>query len=157
MELKYFQLSTLLTLLVLLVAVGMLSFMLSQNPSGKQISHEYLDVRIGSTTVRAEVAATAAKRGQGLSGHTPLGEREGMLFVFDAEGEWGFWMKDMSFSIDIIWINEEKEVVTIAAEAAPDSYPAVFYPSRPAKYVLEVPAGFAAAHGIAEGTKIVLE
>jgi len=109
--------------------------------------------------VRAEVAATPALRQQGLSGHAPLQENEGMLFVYqeDEDGMQGFWMKDMLFPIDIIWIDTEGRVITIAKNIQPESYPEVFYPARAAQYVLEVQAGFADAHAIAEGTKVVVE
>ena len=79
-----------------------------------------------------------------------------MLFVFDTDDTWGIWMKDMQFAIDIVWINAEGVVVSVKAAASPSSYPEAFYPSAPARYVLEVPAGYAAAQGIAEGVKVVI-
>lgn len=114
-------------------------------------------VRIGSALIHAEVADTPAVRERGLSGHAPLSANEGMLFVFDKEDEHGFWMKDMLFSIDIIWIDSNYTIVSIKENAAPESYPDVFYPSSPAKYVLEVRAGFVSTHGIAEGARVVVE
>lgn len=80
-----------------------------------------------------------------------------MLFVFDTEGEWGIWMKDMHFPIDIIWASQDGTVVTVAKDISPDTYPQAFYPSVPARYVLEVPAGFVAAHDVAEGSRLSIE
>jgi uncharacterized protein len=103
-----------------------------------------------------DVADTAALREQGLSGRTSLGPGNGMLFIFEHDGNWGIWMKDMRFAIDIVWMDKEGGVVGLEAEVSPQTYPASFYPDSPARYVLELPAGAAAAYGIAIGAKIVL-
>ncbi|OGC83275.1 hypothetical protein A3D68_00990 [Candidatus Adlerbacteria bacterium RIFCSPHIGHO2_02_FULL_52_17] len=79
------------------------------------------------------------------------------MFVFDTEGEWGIWMKDMNFPIDIIWVGQDGTVVTVAKDVSPDTYPQAFYPSVPARFVLEVPAGFVAAHDIDEGSRLSIE
>ena len=113
-------------------------------------------VRVGKTSVIAEVVRTEGARQRGLSGRGSLMPGHGMLFIFENEAPQGIWMKDMKFPIDIIWANKEKTIVTIARKVAPESYPAVFSPTSPALYVLEVPAGFVAEHDIAEGDKIVL-
>lgn len=102
------------------------------------------------------MANTDVLRAQGLSGRAALAAGEGMLFVFERSDYWGIWMKDMRFSIDIVWLDEEGRVVGLEAEAAPGSYPDVFVPPLRARYVLELPAGAAARYGLAEGTKIVL-
>jgi len=118
-------------------------------------------VTIGSTTVQVEVADTDAKRELGLSYRDSLLQGHGMLFVFSSAEAYGFWMKDMSFSIDMIFADKEGKIVTIYKDASPDSYkknpPEIFYPTTPALYVLEVPAGFAREHGIAEGQQFVLQ
>ena len=62
--------------------------------------------------------------------------------MFDEAGIYAFWMKDMMFPIDIIWLDEGFRVVAIAENAAPSSFPNLFTPSSPAQYVLEVPSGF---------------
>lgn len=114
-------------------------------------------VQIGSTTIVAEVASTEAARERGLSGRDSLAPGSGMLFVFDHDDKFGFWMKDMKFAIDIVWLDASGTVLTIAPDLSPSTYPNAFYPSRPARYVLEVPAGFAKGHGVAEGSKVVLQ
>lgn len=88
-----------------------------------------------------EVADTPARQAQGLSGRPTLGEREGLLFVFPQAGVYNFWMKDMLFPIDIIWIGEDRRVVDLTEDARPESYPKTFASRVPARYVLEVPAG----------------
>jgi len=118
-------------------------------------------VTIGTTAVAVEVADTDAVREQGLSGRAALGEGSGMLFVFDVPGNYGFWMKDMHFSLDILFADENGKIVSIYRDLSPDSYtkspPEVFYPASPSRYVLEVPAGFAASHSIEEGMTFKVE
>lgn len=109
-------------------------------------------VVVGGVSVLVEIADTPENKQRGLSGRSSLPEGSGMLFIFDTDDEWGIWMKDMLFPIDIIWANTEGRVVGVVENASPDSYPKVFSPSRPARYVLEVPAGFAAEHKIREGS-----
>ena len=112
-------------------------------------------VTIGSTTIQVEVEDTDASREQGLSGRTSLADGSGMLFVFDTPGNYGFWMKDMNFSIDMLFIDALGTIVTIAPNASSAGYhlnpPQVFYPASSVQFVLEVPAGFAAKNGIEVG------
>lgn len=113
-------------------------------------------ITIATTTLAVEVAHTPTAREQGLSGRTGLPEGRGMLFVFDTPGEYGFWMKDMQFPLDIIFIDQNLHVINIDSDLSPATYPQVFYPPTPALYVLEVPAGFAATHAIVPGSSVVL-
>ncbi|MDB5225037.1 MAG: hypothetical protein JWO43_659 [Candidatus Adlerbacteria bacterium] len=117
-------------------------------------------ITVGSTTVEVEVATTEKEHEAGLSGRTGLKDGTGMLFVFEQEGMYIFWMKDMLFPIDMVWIDADGVVVSVTANATPQSYnqdhPQTFRPISPALYVLELPAGYAAAHDIAEGSKVVL-
>jgi len=123
------------------------------HPIEEQISHSMSEsdsapsVTIASKSVRVEVAETPSKREQGLSGRHELPPDMGMLFLFDSDGKWGFWMKDMWFPIDIIWISVSGRIVYIVPHATPASYPRVFVPSEDARYVLEVPAGTAESGG----------
>lgn len=74
-----------------------------------------------------------------------------MLFVFPKDGTYSFWMKDMLFAIDIIWLDANARVVFAAEHVVPESYPAIFTPHTAARYVLELPAGFVAEHHIGVG------
>ncbi len=115
-------------------------------------------IQVGDALVMAEVASTPELRAQGLSGRASLTEGEAMLFVFEQEGSPGIWMKDMQFSIDILWADSEGTIITIKDNVSPDTYPQSFYPNRAeARYVLEVPAGFFSRYDIAEGMKIVVQ
>ncbi len=113
-------------------------------------------VIVGDTTVKILLADTPQERTQGLSGRENLAKDEGMLFVFPEEGIYGFWMKDMRFSIDILWLNSAGEVVYIVENASPESYPASFTPEKAAQYVLELPAGFVSSHNVTLGSFVEL-
>lgn len=81
----------------------------------------------------------------------------GMLFVFPKDSKYGFWMKDMLAPIDIFWLDSKGQVIFIAQNVATSTYPNVFYPTAPARYVLETAAGFAREHSIATGTPLLLK
>lgn len=111
---------------------------------------------IDGTTLFVTYADDPDERHQGLSGVKALGTLEGKLFFFAEEGDHGFWMKDMNFPIDILWINNDLEIVHIEENVTPDSYPAVYYPSAPARFVLETNAFFADTYKIEVGEKLSL-
>ena len=111
-------------------------------------------IQIGDATLRVEVADTDQKRARGLSGRPALAENEGMLFVFEEPGRYGFWMKDMNFSIDIIWIGQDKKVVEIMNTIAPETFPEVFYSKELIQYVVETRAGFAKENNVQLGDKV---
>ncbi len=115
-----------------------------------------IPMKIGEVEVQASIADSPEERQLGLSGTTMLPSDVVKLFVFDAENKWSFWMKDMLYSIDIIWINSDAEVVTIKESVAPETFPESFTPTDPAKYVIETVAGFSREHGIVPGTKVTL-
>ncbi len=101
-----------------------------------------------------ELADTPEEREQGLSGRTSLEPGYGMLFVFEDEDAYGFWMKDMHIPIDILWLSDTGVILGIEHSVSPDTYPAVFYPPQPVMLVLEVAAGTARANGWDTGDAI---
>lgn len=113
-------------------------------------------VEINGKTVRVEIAGTPSLRARGLGGHSSLLENEGMLFVFPVDGKYSFWMKDMLFPIDIVWIAADGHIVDIARNVSPETYPQTFEPSVPVRYVLELPAGYSDAHNVLVGDRVRL-
>lgn len=113
-------------------------------------------IYIGDTAMRVTVADTEAERRQGLSGVEALGDLEGKLFIFDQSDYYGIWMKDMLFPIDIIWLNDQLEVIHFETNVSPDTYPDVFAPTEPARFVLETKAFFVDLYKIMPGDKINL-
>ena len=108
-------------------------------------------VKIAGQTIKVDLALTPKTQEQGLSGRTELKENEGMLFVFNKPSQYSFWMKDMNFPIDIIWLGEDLRIVYIEKEAKPESYPNAFTPDQKAKFVLEVMSGFSEKNNLKEG------
>jgi uncharacterized membrane protein (UPF0127 family) len=108
-------------------------------------------IMLGSAKLTALIADTDALRAQGLSGRSSLPTDTGMLFAFQTPGTYGFWMKDMQFPLDLIWISPEKEIIAIDENATPETYPKAFLPPAPISYVVELPAGFALAHSLKVG------
>ena len=114
------------------------------------------DVVISQTgrTLYAQEATTNAEKVKGLGDRACLPADQGMLFIFDQPGYYPFWAKDMRFSIDIIWISQDKRVVDIEPSVTPESYPKIFTNSHPAKYVLEIGSGAAYGKGLTPGTQL---
>jgi uncharacterized membrane protein (UPF0127 family) len=108
---------------------------------------------IVGVTLNVEIAKTPSDQEKGLSDRDSIAPDHGMLFVFDSEGSWGFWMKGMRFSLDIIWFDSQRHAVYIEQAllpCTPQNCP-VYVPPVKATYVLEVNAGFVRAHNISLG------
>lgn len=123
------------------------------------------EIMIGDKTLLVEVADTPEKRTKGLSGRSDAPESgHGMLFDFgvtDANSNNPFWMKDMNFAIDVIWINDgvvaqiDENVPAPKPNTADDDLP-LYYPDQPVDYVVEVAAGETAVLGINIGDAVTL-
>jgi uncharacterized membrane protein (UPF0127 family) len=111
-------------------------------------------VTIGSVDIPVTIADSPQEQEQGLSGTDSLDEGSGELFVFNTVGKYGFWMKDMNYPLDLIWIDEKLNIVAISKDISPNTYPTIFNPPTDVKYVLEVNAGFSTKHGITENQLI---
>jgi uncharacterized membrane protein (UPF0127 family) len=121
-------------------------------------------------TVRVEIAATETVRQRGLMFRSSLGERDGMLFVFDQPGSYPFWMQNCLIPLDILWIDASSRIVSISANVPPCRKPGCDppcaandcptyapTPGTRAKYVLEVAAGFTARHKIGVGQTLKIQ
>ena len=138
-------------LLVLLIILwGALAFY----TTSKSLAHT---ASFGGMSLKLDYATDEVSRERGLGGRADVPDGYGMLFVFQKSDYYGFWMKDMLVPIDIFWLDDQYHVVSITADVATSTYPDVFYPSAPARYVLETRAGFGALHGIATGTPLVIK
>jgi uncharacterized membrane protein (UPF0127 family) len=110
------------------------------------------------TMITADVADTAASRARGLSGRPSLEVDHGMLFIFEEPTVPTFWMPDMYFPIDIVWLDGET-VVSVSADVQPEEgTPTERYsPTKPITRVLEVNAGLAKAHGLTAGSSLDIQ
>ena len=146
----------LLGLALLMVGALLLAYR-TETPPAAPAAPEYPVAEFGGVSLNIEYATTTAARKLGLGGRTSVPGGYGMLFVFPKDDRYGFWMKDTLVPLDMFWLDAQGHVVSIAEDVSPASFPNVFYPSAPARYVLETAAGFAAAHGIATGTPLLLK
>lgn len=139
----------LISVLVLLGAV--LLFLIIPRKPAEELAKA--DLNVGGHILRVEIADTMATRAQGLSGKGRLPEDQGMFFVFPIPAIYPFWMKDMKFPIDIIWIRGEKIVGITENAAVPDSSSGlpIYSPPTLVDKVLEVDAGVAKKLGLEEG------
>ncbi len=134
---------------VVIVAAMILSVVQSRFRSGYVVIGDGLRVNVS-------VAATDATRERGLSGRFGLASDEGMYFLFQKPDQYAFWMKEMRFPIDIIWINAGAivDITTDVPIPGSDGVLPTFAPRIPANRALEVRAGFAKAHGLRIGLPI---
>ena len=108
-------------------------------------------IQIAGRTIKVSIANTPESRARGLGGAKSLAPNEGMLFIFDTDAKYQFWMKDMLLPIDILWLSFDGKVVDMQENVSPATYPRVFTPNLPARYVLELPAGFARDNNVRFG------
>ena len=104
-----------------------------------------------------ELATTSDELYQGLMFRDRLGCDRGMLFIFKKSKKHGFWMKNTYIPLDIIWINQDKEVVFIKerVQSCEKNACQSIYPNIPAKYVLEVNEGVVERIGLKLGDKLI--
>lgn len=100
------------------------------------------ELKMGSMVYRVIVADNTVTREKGLSGVESLKANEGLLMVFESDDYHGIWMKNMKIPIDILWLDSGKKVIHTVKDASPSlSTGTVFTPKKPARYVVELPAG----------------
>ena len=109
---------------------------------------------IGTAHLSVALALTPASQEQGLSGTDNLADGTGMLFGFESPLIPHFWMKDMRYPLDMIWIDSTKMVIGSETKISQYTYPTTFAPKNPVEYVLEVPAGFVEKNNIQVGDTI---
>ena len=116
-------------------------------------------VTIGQFAWPVELAVTSEEQSRGLSGRAELAAGSGMLFVWDQESRRTFWMPDMNFPLDLVWINGDCAVVEITRDAPPqapgqsrDELPR--YTVEGVRYVLEINAGESALQGVNPGDRV---
>jgi uncharacterized membrane protein (UPF0127 family) len=103
---------------------------------------------LGDGIFNTDIALTPAAREQGLSGKPELQADHALLMAFPSEGEWGIWMKDMNFPIDIVWLSKDKKVIYVVKDAPPEDQTTVYKPEKPAMYVVELPSGTTSSKAI---------
>ena len=116
-------------------------------------------IGIQDVAVNVELARTPREISRGLMFREHLGENRGMLFVFDNEQPLGFWMKNTLIALDIIFISKDLKIVSAQTRVPPcerDPCP-VYRSEKPAKFVVEVNAGFVERFGLSQGNQVEIK
>jgi uncharacterized membrane protein (UPF0127 family) len=109
-------------------------------------------LKVNGTTIKLLVADTPESRELGLGGRASLPDDEAMIFVFDVPGRYEFWMKDMKFPLDMVWLDKNFKVVHIESNISPSSYPdQTFMPESDSQYVIEANSFFAQKNNLKIG------
>lgn len=107
-----------------------------------------------NTTFKTEIVATDASREQGLSGRAGIDNDQTMVFLYNSPRQLCFWMKDMQFAIDMVWVDQSGHVAAIESDVSPGTYPESF--CHEGQYVAEFAAGTAARLGLSIGDTVKL-
>ncbi|MDR3642086.1 MAG: DUF192 domain-containing protein [Candidatus Doudnabacteria bacterium] len=149
------------------LAAGCNQQILSSAPVSAQPYSYSHRLQIGSQNLNVEIANTPAEQQQGLSDRISMATGQGMLFDFGSAQMTGFWMKDMKFNLDFIWIADGKvtgvtpdvpapAICNLSVESCNSRLP-VYYPPSPVNWVVEVNAGWAKKNNITAGDEAVLK
>ena len=140
-------------------ATGKLPFS-TNTPTRQEGALKTVDIKVGEETVNVFVSDTDSARQTGLARHETLEFGQGMLFIFPEENITpAFWMKNVNFPIDIVWINDGAvtQIDTVQPEPdVSDENLTLYSPGGPIDYVLEVPANFMFEKGLGVGDPIDL-
>jgi uncharacterized membrane protein (UPF0127 family) len=118
-------------------------------------------ITIDSHTFNVAVETTLAQQEQGLSGKASLPKNQGMLFNFTTTNRYAFWMKDMKFPLDIVFINNGK-IVSISENVpvpttSNENTPPVYLPTGPINQALEINAGVSKTDGFKTGDPVTVK
>jgi len=141
---------------ILIIAVVFIQALLRNNFS--LFAHTG-SLKVANKTYSLEIADTPEKHQKGLSGRKSLPDNRGMLFTFEKPDYYSFWMKDMQFPIDIIFVNGKK-VVTVYSEVPPPTSPSeellLYQSDAVSDRVIELNAGEAKKDNIKKGDTLDL-
>jgi len=145
-------------IITILVLIWIFSVLPKDNISNKNTKEEVgsnkegkYSLEIGGKKIDLLVSDTEETRTKGLSDMEELKENTAMLFVFDKPDLYGFWMKDMKFPIDVIWLDEKMKITHIEKNVSPDTFPNKFFPPEKSLYVVEFNAGFSEQNSLMVG------
>jgi uncharacterized membrane protein (UPF0127 family) len=152
-------------LIIILIVSLVFPVFTGKNRNNKSVSAEPVFRNDGSLTffklpdnrivksIAIELADEESERQQGLMYRSSMKNDNGMLFVFNEMEDRAFWMKNTKIPLDIIYVSDQRRIVSISENTIPFSLESI-PSSGPARYVVEVNAGFTAEFGINAGDSI---
>ncbi len=144
-------------IIIILILLSLAAYLLFFNKTGPT---DQINLQIKNKTYNLEIARSLNQKSQGLSNRTSLCSNCGMIFVYQSESYYPFWMKDTLIPLDMIWLDKEGRVVTIhTATPQPDtSLPdlKLYQNSKPARYIIELNAGESDNIGLRVGDRVNL-
>jgi len=143
---RVFYFGVFISLFILLIGANLVVFCLKLIP-----------IKVDNAKLLVEIADTPEKKAMGLSKRKSLSKNSGVLFIFSPPQIASFWMKDMHFPIDLIFIDENCEVSEIFNNLGPESFPQVFTSKTAIKYALEVNSDFVEKHLIKAGSRLKIQ
>jgi len=147
-KVKYLRGRKVLAVMLCILFVCAVVFFFAVKVVGRQSE---TTLRVNGRTFSLEVAGTPAAQELGLGKRASLPKNQGMLFVFSRPAVECFWMKDMHFPLDMIWLDANKTVVHVEQNVSPATYPSTFCPAATSEYVIELNAGSSRSAGIRDG------
>ena len=143
---------------VIIGIVGILSIPIDSKLESVQFPRG--TIKIDDKVIEVQIADTEPRRTRGLMFQDQMPYSQGMIFVFSEPDVYSLWMLNMQFALDMIWFDENGNVVHIEQDIPPcKSAPEIMacqsiIPSGEAKYILEVTAGFVKEFGITTESKL---
>jgi uncharacterized protein len=113
-------------------------------------------IKLGARTIRVEIAQTDSHRAKGLMFREKLPDGTGMLFIFEQDQPLGFWMKNTLIPLSIGYFDANQALINVremVPEVMGQSQLKTYTSSKPARYALEMPAGWYAKYHIQPGSK----
>lgn len=153
-------------LLIIITALALVFF----GPTSKSTKLElpflpkpavFKQLQIKDNRLKVEIADTPQKRSKGLGGRVSIASDEGMLFIFDKADKYSFWMKGVNFSLDFVYIKDNRIIEILPniqppSEGQTDKSLAIYQPKEEINMVLEISAGTSQRLNIKVGDKILL-
>jgi uncharacterized membrane protein (UPF0127 family) len=155
-----FRIHPALGILIVVAAAGIMPAILYSETLNLQLAAGRIyqeDVASGESPYLFVLAGTPAERSRGLSGADSLPANTVMLFSYEGNDTCGVWMKDMKFPIDIVWLDENFNVIYFTESLSPATYPRIFYPVSLCRYFIEAEEGLIRTNDISIGSRVSVD
>lgn len=145
------------SIILIMIIIGLIRFNPFNRilPSSEDQNQSQGTVKVANREINVFIADDAKETQVGLSNRKSLNKDEGMLFIFKEPGNYAFWMKDMKFPIDIIFLNNNK-IVTIFQDVKPGDL-SLRQPTEQANRVLEINSGLSKEYNLKKGDIVEYE